>query len=189
VEKPKPRFLIMKILSKTSKLAFSLFFGLVLASITTNATEPTDQIYTYVFTANLNQPLNLNGSTLTIENEGGGNFSVLGFDFIDTGEAGSPFTSSYDNFSIADILSANASGWSGTFDAINLDGTDGYSGLNGRATTDSLSVEPAETTRANGVWTLRGVPDNGQTFSLLLGVCVVLGGIAASRRQTAGQRI
>jgi hypothetical protein len=164
----------IKLVTRTLALAI---LGLIFACATTPRAFADAPAYTYVFTASTGQPLELNGSTITIQND-----QVIAFDFIDS-VAGSPFTSSLAAFSVG--ITAGSTGWStGEFTAYDLEGTSGATTLEGLAMPNSLSVEPLDETSATGTWNLSvpGVPDNSSTFALLLGALAAMAAVSYAHR-------
>lgn len=170
---------------KPSKFALAVAAATLLIAAG-SATTVAAQTYTYYFTANAGQSTDLNGSSITIENNGGGSFSVLGFNFIDTPLTGSPFTSAEET--VPDITSANSSTWAGEFTAYYLTGNSSQIAF---ADSDFLGISPADTTSANGIWSAAapGVPDASSTFFLLLGSLSVIAGAARSIQSRNAARL
>lgn len=152
------------------------------------ATSSFAQTFTYSFTGSNGYSTDLNGTTITIQ-DNAGIYTVTAFDFIDTGESGSPFTSNTGTETTV-ITSATTSGWVGIFEADGLGGTD----LAGLDTSDGLQDNLSEvnvsglSTDAPGNWSYVNstAPDASSTFVLLLGAFAATAlGTRGLRRQPA----
>lgn len=165
--------------TKLFKTSFALAASALILTRVAMGGESAPVTYTYTFTASAGQSTDLNGSTITIENNDG-IFSVLSFDFIDTGEsaAGSPFTGDAADTGGSGITGANATTFTGSFDAYGLTGSDGETPYEGIAqgfggTPEELDIYRAEGTQAIGVWL---APDGFSTLPLLFAGVVALAG-------------
>ncbi|MGO8700549.1 MAG: hypothetical protein ACLQVY_22900 [Limisphaerales bacterium] len=149
------------------------------------------QTFTYSFTGSNGYSTDLNGTTITIQDNAGA-YTVTAFDFIDTGVAGSPFNSSTGS-QIADITSATTSGWVGSFEAFGLGGTD-LAGLDcSDGLQDNLSnvgvTGPATAAPGNWSYVISTAPDASSTFVLLLGAFAATAlGTRWSHRQPIASR-
>jgi hypothetical protein len=166
----------MKLLIKLTWVAFisSSFLGLSPAAraIFIIVNKPVD--YTYEFTAAAGHSTEYNGSTITIQ-DNGGIYSYAGWDLTDGTSVDTPQNSTMEaGFYPVTINSANASGFMGQF---NVEGV--ASEFYGR---DTLIHSPLDALASfeNGVpvvdppgtWTYVPAPDATNTFGLLLaGVC------------------
>lgn len=142
------------------------------ATVLLLATSSFAQTFTYSFTGSNGYSTDLNGSTITIQNNSGV-YTVTAFDFIDTGEIGSPFTYNTGE-EVTDITSATTSGWVGEFDAYRLNGglLGGFASSDGLQDNQSYLEVTGLFTSAPGNWSYvtPTVPDASNTFILLLGV-------------------
>ena len=136
------------------------------------ATPSFAQTFTYSFAGSNGFSTDLNGSTITIQ-DNSGVYTVTAYDIIDTGEIGSPFTYNTAGQTM-DITSATTSGWVGSFYEFSLNGTI----LAGIGSSDGLQDNQSSLdvsglfTSAPGNWSYvtPTVPDASNTFILLLGV-------------------
>lgn len=151
------------------------------------ATSSFAQTYTYSFTGSNGYPTDLNGTTITIQ-DNAGTYTVTAFNFKDIGVSGSPFNSSTGP-QTADITSATTLGWVGSFDAVGLGNTDlaGLDYSDGLQDNQSYVDVSGPATFAPGNWSY--VPDASSTLVLLLGALTATAlGTRWLRRQPAAPR-
>jgi hypothetical protein len=155
----------------TEKTCLSKLMLAIAASGLFLATSSFGQTYTYSFTASPGQSPDLNGSTITIQ-DNNGTYTVTAFDFIDTPVPGSPFTFSTAGFD-ADIFSATTSGWDGGFAAddlggiglLGVDNSDGLQDGNSHVSVSGLATSAA----GNWSYVTPTVPEASSTLVLLFG--------------------
>ncbi len=171
--------------NKLNNMKRIIIFGLFVGAAFSASAIVAPTYFTYTFEASAGQPVALNGSTITIE-DNLGTFSLSDWNLTDTDPVDLTSANSYVWFN--NINSADTSGWGQSFEVVPNGQSygDPYSFYGSDFPGGSLAdIHSLGITTLSGTWqyTPVGVPDGGATLGLLgLG----LAGLFALRRRFAG---